>query len=399
MFRTWKSANGRMGRHGSGSLANGSSRGGKRRLRTIDSLEWLEDRTLLSMIVVNNLTDTPASGQIDLRQAIVTANGATSPTAIEFELGSGPVTIALSQGQLELSNKNVATTIYDGPGEGPVTISGSHASRVFQIDTGVTASLSNLTITGGSTSGFGGGVYADNATLTLTDCTISGNSAGHGGGLLINEGSATLNDCTIDGNSASAKGGGLDNYGGTATLKDCTISGNTASSIGGIIAGLNHTQQPTTNLYDTTVADNSATSGVAGLYNQGTATLDDTIVAGNNSSASPAGESDIGGSAASNVKGSYNLIGDGGSGGISNGVKRQHRPAQHERAGPGRAGRLRRADPDDPALIRQSGHWQGEQFDLRRHVAVRRSTRILLQLVQPRHRRLPDQPAGGRYHG
>ena len=34
----------------------------------------LEDRRLLSTIVVNNPTDTPAVGQTDLRQAIVQAN-------------------------------------------------------------------------------------------------------------------------------------------------------------------------------------------------------------------------------------------------------------------------------------------------------------------------------------
>ena len=57
-----------------------------------------------------------------------------------------------------------------------MTISGNNASRVFQVDQGVTASFSGLTITGGSTSGSGGGL--DNfGTATLTDCTISGNSA------------------------------------------------------------------------------------------------------------------------------------------------------------------------------------------------------------------------------
>jgi hypothetical protein len=34
----------------------------------------LETRTLLSTIVVNNPTDTPVAGKIDLRQAIIQAN-------------------------------------------------------------------------------------------------------------------------------------------------------------------------------------------------------------------------------------------------------------------------------------------------------------------------------------
>ena len=65
--------------------------------------------------------------------------------------GTSPATITLLQGQLDLSNKANATTIYDGPGNGSVTISGNDAGRVFQIDGGVTASISGVTITGGAT--------------------------------------------------------------------------------------------------------------------------------------------------------------------------------------------------------------------------------------------------------
>ena len=52
---------------------------------------------------------------------------------------------------------------------------------MFDIDANVTATLSGLTITGGSTQANGGGLY-NAGTLTLLDCTISGNSAFAGGG-------------------------------------------------------------------------------------------------------------------------------------------------------------------------------------------------------------------------
>ena len=84
-----------------------------------------------------------------LRWAVEQANAATTASSIEIELGTSPATITLLQGQLELDNTAYATTIYDGPGEGAVTISGNDASRVFQVDGGVTASISGLTITGG----------------------------------------------------------------------------------------------------------------------------------------------------------------------------------------------------------------------------------------------------------
>ncbi len=57
-----------------------------------------------------------------------------------------------------LTNTSNTITIYDQPGEGPVTISGNNASRVFQINKNVTAELSDLTITGGRVTGNGGGV-------------------------------------------------------------------------------------------------------------------------------------------------------------------------------------------------------------------------------------------------
>ncbi len=91
-------------------------------------------------------------------------------------------------------------------------------------------------------------------------------------------GTATFTDCTISGNSA-VFGGGLD---GAATFTDCTISSNSAQ-YGGALWG---------------------------------EILTDTIVAGNTGHLGA--PSDIGGNA-SVVTGTYNLIGTGGSGGITGG--------------------------------------------------------------------------------
>jgi hypothetical protein len=49
------------------------------------TLMALEDRRLLSTIVVNNPTDTPAVGQIDLRQAIALANTNGGSETITFD--------------------------------------------------------------------------------------------------------------------------------------------------------------------------------------------------------------------------------------------------------------------------------------------------------------------------
>ncbi len=155
------------------------------------------------------------------------------------------------------------------------------------------------------------------ATLTIVACTISDNTAsglsGYGGGV-ANSGTATLANCTISGNSA-VDGGGLWNSGAAATLTltDSTISGNSAGSGGGL---WNSGTTATLTLTDCTISGNNATGG--GLYNgaYATATLTGTIVAGNTGSSVT---SDIAGTAAGEVTGTYNLVGTGGSGGITGG--------------------------------------------------------------------------------
>ena len=178
-----------------------------------------------------------------LRWAVAQANAASSPSEIEIDLGTSAATITLSQGQLELSDTSASIAIYDGPGQGPVTISGNGASRVFQIDSQVTATITGLTIANGTANGNGGGIYnANGATLDLQDCTIVSCSATAMGGGLDSDGTATLTDCTLSGNKSQGYGGGIENfryYNNTPamTLTNCMISGNYSPSGSG---GLNN---------------------------------------------------------------------------------------------------------------------------------------------------------------
>ena len=106
---------------------------------------------------------------------------------------------------------------------------------MFQVDSGVTASLSGLTITGGSTTGSGGGLYNDGGIVTLTDCTISGNSAGGNGGGIANTGTLTVSGNTsLTSNSASI-GGAMYNAGNvTVTTSGVSLSG-TLTNAGSIV--------------------------------------------------------------------------------------------------------------------------------------------------------------------
>ena len=89
---------------------------------------------------------------------------------------STPQTITLINGnQLDVSNVKGTQTII-GPAAG-VTIDAGGNSRVFEINAGVTASISGLTITGGGGTADRGGGLLNLGNLTLTNCTISGNTA------------------------------------------------------------------------------------------------------------------------------------------------------------------------------------------------------------------------------
>ncbi len=241
-------------------------------------------------IVVNTTIDGVGSsvGDLSLRQAVNLANVSTGKATITFDRTAfaAAQTITLTVGQLELSNTGGAQTI-TGPAAG-LTISGGGASRVFQVDAGVKATITGLTIAHGNAS-IGGGLYNEGTTY-LSGCTIIGSKAGDGGGL-ADVGSLTLTDCTLTGNFSA--GGGALYEAGTATILACTIDGNSSAVGGGIDAVVKGPLTGTARLEDTIVADNTGIGG---------------------------NPSDIGGSNADGVTGTYDLIGTGGSGGIAGGT-------------------------------------------------------------------------------
>ncbi len=271
----------------------------------------LEGRALLSMFTVTNTDDgVKAATEVGtLRWAVTQANtGANVGVAdtINFSsLFNKPQTIDLTAGQLMLTD--TATTTITGPGANLLAVNGSGSSRVFGVYGG-SASLSGLTITGGS-SDRGGGLRNLGGTLTLTDATVSGNTGTvSGGGVYTqNGGTTTLTDVTVSDNQAALEGGGVFSSSGTTTLTNCTVSGNSALFGGGLLSF------GTDTLTNCTVSGNSALYDGGGLANfGGTLTLTNTIVAGQTS-----GQDVVGGLASESAN---NLIGDGSSlFGISNG--------------------------------------------------------------------------------
>ena len=102
---------------------------------------------VVTNLVVNTTSSSlfPGGGLLSLPEAIALANAESAGSAqISFDstVFSRPQTITLSGSQLELKNTTETQTI-TGPAAG-VTISGGGISRVFLVDSGVTASISGI---------------------------------------------------------------------------------------------------------------------------------------------------------------------------------------------------------------------------------------------------------------
>lgn len=183
--------------------------------------------------------------------SIITVNGEIKATS-DFG-NSGEIVI---DKDLTIKGKNVAVSdILNANSGGADAPAAKH--RIFNVASGVTLTLENLTLTGGKAAGTGaagdgGAIYASGTTVILTNCIIKGNEAQNGGAIYATKDSSTastviIKGCTIGGtgegeaNKADGKGGGI-YVGGKCTLtlqngadgNGAKIIGNTATNGGGV---------------------------------------------------------------------------------------------------------------------------------------------------------------------
>ncbi|MHC4537194.1 MAG: choice-of-anchor Q domain-containing protein, partial [Planctomycetota bacterium] len=189
-----------------------------------------------------------------------------------------------------------AIRLYSSGGPDVTTIDGTGHYHVVQCISGEDNGtiLEGFTITGGNAmgsgfDGYGGGMFNDYSSPTVTNCTFTGNSADYGGGMggwstssptvtnctfsgniAIDGGgmynhqysSPTVTDCTFSDNTAS-NGGGMRNYYSSPTVTDCTFSGNTANKVGG---GMCNAESNNSTVTDCTFRGNIAIWG-GGMFN------------------------------------------------------------------------------------------------------------------------------------
>src|SRR6516225_8011232 len=189
-------------------------------------VETLEVRTLLSStFVVDSLTDTGSGSGLtgDIRYCIAQADqSANAGSTITFSAVLSGSTVTLTQGQLIISDAMTIT----GPGASSLTISGNNSSRLFDVASGGSLTLENVTLTGGLAQGTGaaaeGGAIYSSGTLALGGVTVKSNQA------VGSNGAAAGLPGAAGGNGADACGGGIYVAGGTVTLTNDTLSSNKA---------------------------------------------------------------------------------------------------------------------------------------------------------------------------
>ncbi len=244
-----------------------------------------------SSYVVSSTADTLDAGT--LRTGVNWADISTNPNLENlFDPAPNTVnftatgTIALSGGALALSNNggtNVQKSI-QGPGSGMLTISGNGASGVFSVASGVTASITGLTVTGGLTQTDGAGI--DNAgALTISGLAVTNNSGRFGGGI-ENESTGTLSvsNSSFSGNEASSGGGAINNF-NQLTLSNDTFTGN-EGFLGGALA---NQANGSLSIDESTLSSNTAITQGGGISNLGTLTISNSSVVSNTSDAAGGG--------------------------------------------------------------------------------------------------------------
>jgi hypothetical protein len=165
-----------------------------------------------------------------------------------------------------------------------LSISGNNASRVFFINTDITATLDGMTIRDGHAGNDEGGGILNRGTLTLSGSTISENLAISGGGV-CNLGTLVVTSSTISNNhgpgefEGDPEAGGILALTGTLNVINSTISGNTGGGIHtGYILGAN----PVINILNSTISGNTASGAGGGIESDyGVISVNNSLISGN----------------------------------------------------------------------------------------------------------------------
>ncbi len=177
----------------------------------------------------------------------------------------------------------------DGPG---FANRADNSLHVVTVNAGDGVVLDGLLITGGNTTGVGGGLVIGGGSPTINDCTFASNAAGRGGAIYVSAG-LTVTGSIFDGNASNGFDGGAIYRAGSApnfSVSGCEFRANTASDgSGGAIAFFDTSAGP--QISGSTFYGNSAAFG-GGVGNlSGGMSMSRCILSGNSATSAGGGVS------------------------------------------------------------------------------------------------------------
>jgi hypothetical protein len=204
-----------------------------------------------------------AAGDLTLNETTISGETAITPVGWPSGAPSGYAGIRNAGGIVTLRDSSIRDLLQGLANTGTATLTNS------------TVSGNGNTYFGGANAGgiFNGGYNQGNGTMFLRNCIVTGNTPG-----IVNRPDATLtlSDSTVSGNFADqSMGGGLSN-GGTALIVRSTFSENWAYWGGGIFNG----RTGIATLIRSTVSGNAANYG-GGIANRGSFKLTNSTVSNN----------------------------------------------------------------------------------------------------------------------
>jgi hypothetical protein len=253
--------------------------------------ETLEDRRMLAALTVDTDQDIVDfnDGVTSLREAIFAANTVPGADEIVFDLGDGPKTIFLTQGELKITDSLTIT----GSGAELLTIDASgiqdvNVSSIFNIG-GQTSALIYVSIEGLTLTGAKNSAIRNFDDLALMSMVIRGNTGRSGAGILSGDSSftprtmsLTVLDSLITQNTAGYEGGGIRFVGadGNLTITRTVIEANSAPTGGGIRTF--NGGDGSTRLEQVTLSNNTATNYGGGIHSgYGNVEIVESLITGN----------------------------------------------------------------------------------------------------------------------
>jgi len=177
------------------------------------------------------------NGNCTFREAVQAANtntaedgctaGSAEPIPDIINLVGAGGDIVLTQGALNL---NTTITV-----EGPATIDGNNATRIFTVGGSGIAILNLLVLTQGD-SGAGAAVQNNDGILTITGCSLTDNVGSSNGGAISSTGTLIITGSILSGNTSGADGGAVHQAGSDdATITATAFTSNSADEKGGAL--------------------------------------------------------------------------------------------------------------------------------------------------------------------